>query len=208
MISRHLYYLAILLLLCHISFAQISWKFRHINTQDGLSTGTINCVFKDSKGYIWIGTVDGLNRYDGYNCEVFKNEENNSNSIAGNIITAINEDESGNIWIGTRNNGVSIYNWTSNSFRDFTQKDLPSTPVRDIKVTNNKKVLIATLGGGIYVFNSNDSSTTNYSFKTKNISNDFVFELLRDNNNKYWVSSQAGAIDLLDVGTGKSQVYR
>ena len=52
--------------------AQDNWKFTHLTTDEGLSTGTVNCTLKDSKGFVWIGTVDGLNRYDGYNLKVFK----------------------------------------------------------------------------------------------------------------------------------------
>lgn len=70
---------------------------------EGLSQTTVNVIFQDSKGFLWIGTQGGLNRYDGYTFKVYNPQYNNINSISSNYITSITEDKKGNIWIGTRN---------------------------------------------------------------------------------------------------------
>jgi len=76
---------------------------------DGLSNSHVTALFQDSRGYIWVGTSDGLNRYDGYGFTVFKHHPLDSTSIVGNYIQAITETPDGNIWIGTRNSGIAIW---------------------------------------------------------------------------------------------------
>ena len=76
-------------------------NFKRITIEDGLSQTTAQYIFQDSKGYMWIGTSDGLNRYDGYEFKVYRYKEGDKKSLSGNYISAINEDKYGNIWIGT-----------------------------------------------------------------------------------------------------------
>ncbi|WP_378182279.1 two-component regulator propeller domain-containing protein [Aquimarina sp. SS2-1] len=93
-----------------------NYKFHHYTLEDGLSQETINAIIKDSRGFLWLGTQDGLNRFDGDRFEIFKNEEL-QNSISGNHITKLLEDDLGNIWIGTGNNGVCVYDPSTKSIR-------------------------------------------------------------------------------------------
>src|ERR1700748_3750450 len=82
--------------------AQISdTRFRHISVEQGLSNSSINCIFQDSRGFMWFGTRDGLNRYDGENVIIFRAKENDPNSISDNFIRCISEDSRHKLWIGT-----------------------------------------------------------------------------------------------------------
>ena len=85
-------------------------RFEHITSEHGLSENVINCIFQDSKGFMWFGTDDGLNRYDGYNFTIFKPSPDDTTSINSNLIFAITEDHYGNIWIGTTGSGLNCYN--------------------------------------------------------------------------------------------------
>ena len=67
-------------------------SFEHISSEDGLSQVTVNSILQDSKGFMWFGTSDGLNKYDGYNFTVFRNDPDNPNSLSNNIILSIHED--------------------------------------------------------------------------------------------------------------------
>ncbi len=75
--------------------------FHKLTNKDGLSQGTINAIAQDKMGFIWIGTNDGLNRYDGYDVKTFRNTPGHTSSISSNEINSILCDENGKIWIGT-----------------------------------------------------------------------------------------------------------
>ena len=76
-------------------------SFRNIKNEDGLAQSTVETMIQDRKGYIWIGTNDGLNKYNGYDFKVYRHDEKDINSIANNYIVDLQEDKSGNIWVGT-----------------------------------------------------------------------------------------------------------
>ncbi len=98
-----------ILLLSFICFAQINtFRFDHLTTQfeiveDGLSANTVLCLYQDSRGFLWIGTFSGLNRYDGYKVKVFKYDDNDEFTISNDAIRGICEDNEGNLWVGTHN---------------------------------------------------------------------------------------------------------
>ncbi|MEP5913001.1 MAG: two-component regulator propeller domain-containing protein, partial [Flavobacteriaceae bacterium] len=84
-------------------------KFENLDTVDGLSSSTCLTIFQDTEGFLWFGTIDGLNKYDGYEFTIYKSILNDPNSISNNRINAIEEDIHGNLWIGT-NNGLNCFN--------------------------------------------------------------------------------------------------
>jgi len=100
-----------------------------IGTDNGLSSNYPNIVIQDSKGFIWIGTNNGLNRYDGYQSKVFKYDANNSNTISDNLITSLLEDSHGNIWIGTSGGGLNLYSTTTGVITRFKHKKNDSTSI-------------------------------------------------------------------------------
>ncbi|MBN2520417.1 MAG: GAF domain-containing protein, partial [Bacteroidales bacterium] len=93
--------------------------FEHYSIDEGLSQSTINYIFQDSEGLIWLATYDGLNKFDGYTFTIFRNDPDNKNTVSQNYLICIEEDAHGNIWIGTFNKGVDIYNKSKNEFINF-----------------------------------------------------------------------------------------
>ncbi|MBN2814277.1 MAG: GAF domain-containing protein [Bacteroidales bacterium] len=91
-------------------------KFSSLSIKDGLSQSSPNCIFQDSRGFIWIGTEDGLNKYDGYNFTVFKPRPDDPFSLSSSRILSIAEDSRQNLWVGTNGGGVSKYDRKSNRF--------------------------------------------------------------------------------------------
>lgn len=105
----------IFLFLPVFSFCQNQFRFDNFSIKDGLSQNTVHCVLKDKEGYYWLGTQDGLNRYDGYSIKVFRHDKNDSTTISDNFILTMIEDQSGNLWIGTRN-GINHFNKKTEQF--------------------------------------------------------------------------------------------
>ena len=99
-------------------FAQ-DLKFKRLSNEAGLSQVTVQAIYEDSQGFMWIGTQDGLNRYDGYHFKVFKNNPTNKNSISSNNINCITEDVDGQLYIGTQTSGLSVYNRYSEIFTNY-----------------------------------------------------------------------------------------
>ncbi|MBD1367396.1 hypothetical protein IDJ77_26535 [Mucilaginibacter sp. ZT4R22] len=85
-----------------------SLKFEHITTEHGLTQINVNCIKQSAQGFIWVGTRNGLNRYDGYKFLTFRNDVNDNNSISNNAISDLAEDRDGNIWLSTQN-GLNMY---------------------------------------------------------------------------------------------------
>ena len=112
--------LGLLCCLSHPAFAsRNSISFLQIGTEQGLPQSTVNTIFQDSQGFIWIGTYDGLTRYDGYQFVNFKNNPQDPSSISNNIIVSIIEDQQGYLWAGTMQNGVNRFNPETGEFTRF-----------------------------------------------------------------------------------------
>jgi signal transduction histidine kinase/ligand-binding sensor domain-containing protein/DNA-binding response OmpR family regulator len=96
-----------LLLVCIIGSSQPR-RFKQLTSTDGISQSEVYSFLKDSRGFVWFGTVDGLNRYDGYNIEIFNTSKNDTNSLSNNTVRSLAEDHLGRIWIGT-DDGLNLY---------------------------------------------------------------------------------------------------
>jgi ligand-binding sensor domain-containing protein/signal transduction histidine kinase len=97
-------------------------QFTHYKVQDGLSQSEILCIFQDSEGFMWFGTQNGLNKFDGYTFEPFFNDPADSTTLSNNWIFAITEDQNGNIWIGTKS-GLNRYDKKTRRFSTFALRN-------------------------------------------------------------------------------------
>jgi two-component system, sensor histidine kinase ChiS len=146
-----LIYIAISLLLLIQNIQAQDFKFDHLTIEEGLSNSNVYCVFQDSRGYVWIGTSNGLNRFDGYNFNIYYNLPKDRNTLSGNRITCINESPDGDILIGTWDKGFSVFDHKTEKFRQYFSSSnhgsLPSNSIRDILVEPNGNIWLATLNG-------------------------------------------------------------
>lgn len=110
--------------------------FEHLSTGDGLSNGEVKCVAEDSLGYLWIGTADGLNRYDGYGFRVFRHSGSDSTTPGDSYITALTVDRSGTLWAGTREGGLCRYDAGRERFERFTARPGDATSLGEGAVTD------------------------------------------------------------------------
>lgn len=125
--------------------ANTDFFFSHLGVEDGLSQISVLKIFQDSDGYLWFGTRSGLNKYDGYEFNIYKNEYNNPNSLTDRYIRDINEDKHKNIWIGTTN-GLNCIEYRSGKVHRFYPKDIyPSSS------SNNASHILSHTDGNLYM---------------------------------------------------------
>lgn len=117
----------ILLIIGILFFTVTGWSqniaFERITTREGLSQNDVNAIYQDRNGFLWIGTNDGLNRYDGYTFKTYQVDRKVKNSINSNLIFKIAEDNDGNIWMGTSDEGVCRFDVKTDKF--YTIKNTP-----------------------------------------------------------------------------------
>ncbi len=130
-----------------------NYRFNQISVFNGLSNSHVRTTLQDYKGFIWIGTENGLNRYDGYSCKVFKHRLDDSSSLQHNEIFRLFEDSYKNLWIGTAS-GLSMYERETNSFINYTEI---KRPARVINVVEDKdKTLYTSASTTVYAKRNSD----------------------------------------------------
>ena len=183
-----------------ISFSQPpKLKFKHISNEQGLSNSTIESIFQDSRGFVWFGTRDGLNRYDGYQMTIYRHDTRDSNSISDNYIRYIYEDPNHIIWIGTIN-GLNKFNASSNNFTRFKHnpadlKSLSNNLVTCINSEPNGDLWISTFGGGLNLFRQKQKDFVHFrhnSNESNSLSDDRINYLYRDSKNNFWIGTENG----------------
>ena len=111
-------------------------SFERLSLQDGLSQSSVYCIFQDSRGFLWFGTEDGLNRYDGFDFSIYKNEPDEPNSLNYTHIKSIIEDSAGDLWIGTYGGGINHYSFKTNRFTSFQSEPGNENSLSDDFVTS------------------------------------------------------------------------
>ncbi|GGB03864.1 hybrid sensor histidine kinase/response regulator [Puia dinghuensis] len=181
-------------------------RFTHLSGEQGLSNSTIEAIYQDSQGFIWIGTRDGLNRYDGHEMVVYRNDPADSSSISDGYIHCIYEDRDHQLWIGTVT-GLNRFDRAKDRFtrwkhRDSDNGSLSSSNITSILEDHNGRMWVATSGG----MNELDRKTGRFRhFRMGDgpgsLRDDRINCLLEDKTGTIWVGTQSG-LDLFHPGTG------
>ena len=141
---------------------------QNITISDGLAHNGITCLLEDAKGYLWIGTYDGLNKYDGYAIEAYKNTSEKK-ILASNRVRVLVSDNANNLWIGT-DNGITIYNYEVKNFNTIYSnsklKNINGPIIRNI-IINKNQIICGTEQEGLIVFNNNYKLVGKYSPSNK-----------------------------------------
>ncbi len=176
-------------------------RFERIGVRQGLSQNTVLCIFQDSHGFIWMGTRDGLNRYNGYDFDVFR-KDGTPSGIGGNLIEAIAQDKNGDLWIATQN-GLSHYNYSTSIFDNY-DLGLEKNPqeIRSILIDHTNSLWVGT-SSGVFLFDKNSKKlipTTNlkeFEF-LKEVDFHAVFSLFQDRYQNLWVGSSKNGVYKID----------
>jgi ligand-binding sensor domain-containing protein len=198
-------------------FSQGNIRFNHLNVDNGLSQSSVTCIFQDNKGFMWFGTQDGLNRYDGYNIKVFKNEPGDSTSLTDNFILSIYEDQSGILYIETQSGTFHRYNPRSESFQRVIKDNINLERARfnSVNALLQESSGIRWTGGlskgtGLVRFDTKTGKSTTFKHNPSDpssLSDDKVYSVYRDRSGNLWVGTFNG-LDRLDELTGKFIHYR
>lgn len=165
----HRYFFLIFFALCCHSFIlkadSQKFYFRHLGLKDNLSQSSVLCIVQDRKGFMWFGTKDGLNRYDGSEFRNFIYNRNDTASLGNNVINALYENKDGKLWVGT-DNGIYLYNPQKETFSRFKQTSQDGTiieqPVVQISSDSKDNVWIAVKCQGIFCYNHQTNLLLHY----------------------------------------------
>jgi len=202
-------YLIIAIFISHLTFANNSTlKFRQYSLSSGLSQGTAVSLVQDHDGYIWIGTQDGLNRFDGYNFKVFQHEIDNVFSLNSNYINALHVNTLGDLWVGT-NTGLQKLNKHNNSFSHFrlsskVDPDKKKQHIHEIIEASNNKLWVGS-NYGLHLFDPITEKSEHYPInftESSTSSQHDIYALMEDNKNQLWIGSRQG-ISILNLTTKK-----
>ena len=197
-------------------------RFNRISLEQGLSQSTVFCILQDSQGFLWFGTEDGLNKYDGYNFTIYKHDPEDPNSIGGNWINALIEDDSGVLWIGTREGGLDRYDRNLNQFTHFRSDSEDTSSLSDNEVTaiyqdRDGVLWIGTGSGGLNglvpatssgqaLSEAEGSDLENEHFihyqhnpdDPNSLSSNAVSAIFEDQNGVLWIGTEDGGLNRLD----------
>jgi len=179
-------------------------NFTQLLSENGLSQNSVHQIIQDSKGFMWFATEDGLDRYDGYNFTVYKNNPEDSSTISDNFIWTVYEDKNGNLWVGTNSGGICKFDRSLEKFTTYknnpnNNNSLIFNNVRAIFEDNNGFLWIGT-ENGLDKFNVKEGRFTHYRHDPNNphsLSNNVVLAIYEDRSDDLWVGSDGG-LDMYD----------
>jgi len=180
-------------------------RFKRYSVDQGLSQSQVSCVLQDHEGFIWLGTQDGLDKFDGYTFTVYRHNSRDTFSISDDYINCLFEDASGTLWIGTYNGGLNCYDRSRDGFRHFVldttaSSSITGNSVWSITEDSAHTLWIGVWGGGLNRFDPSTSRWTTW----KHIANDST--TLADNRvlcqrwdytGRLWIGTFAG-LDCFD----------
>ena len=213
--------LAFILCIVYLKAQTEEYTYKQLTDADGLSQSTIFKTIQDNEGYLWFGTVDGLNRYDGYEFRVYENNPADSTSISDNFISTIFEDTDGILWVGTINGYLNRYDknkeifkriYINNFFTSITSPennfyDYPLAFSRDqvntiTAIAEDEKgfLWIGTWGNGIVKFDRRNFTGTHIHYKPtdpNSLSSNRVLDIIEDKEGNIWIATFGGGINKL-----------
>jgi len=187
--------IAILLIITCVPKSQAEpltpYKFKRYSVEDGLSQGTILSMYQDSTGYIWLGTENGLNRFDGY-------EFLRINNILGHDVRAITGDSDGNLWIGTTE-ALNFLKEDSNEFESFSSSNQPlllSSNIQSLLLASDNTLWVGT-NKGLYIKKADNNITPiNIENSSVDLSKSFIVSITKIKNGVIWIGTGEGLFEI------------
>lgn len=190
-------------------------RFSHLSIESGLSQNSIFCILQDSQGFMWFGTKDGLNMYDGYKFTIYRNSLKDSFSISNNNIKCIIEDKAGNLWIGTWGGGINMFNpltgkFTHYKFEKQNTSGLNNNFITALMEDKEGNIWIGTDDGGVNKLEIKTGRFKHYGHKpgiSNSLSSNRINQIIEDKNGIIWIGTKGEGLNRLDPKTEKITVY-
>ncbi|QCW98936.1 response regulator [Aggregatimonas sangjinii] len=186
----------ILFLVYATGFAQTHKpNIKSYSLEDGLSKTNIFDLLRDSSGFVWIGTSDGLNRFDGYSFRHFKPNASDTTAISGNYINKLLEDKNGNIWVGTLD-GLDVYHPDTETFKKIVLNAAKNRSVTSLEIQDNGTLWVGTRNTGVYRL----LPIGQKKFEKDNFLNaTTITSLFIDSQEQLWIGGLEGDIFTIDL---------
>jgi len=171
--------------------------FKHLTVENGLSNNWVKCILKDRDGFMWFGTFNGINRYDGSQFKVFQSDDNTN--LGDNIIECLAEDAEGNVWVGTFSGGIHRFDRNTETFTQFQHDPNKTSSISGNRICSifsdrEGKLWIGT-DAGLDLFDPVQNSFTHYLNKPDDagsITRGLVSSIYEDHNGQLWIGTEFG----------------
>lgn len=197
----------IICLICFINMnsQELKVRFERISIEEGLSQSGVTCILQDSLGYLWFGTGDGLNKYNGYGFEVVHHIPENPNSLSDNSITTIFEDRMGVLWVGTFGGGLNKFDRETQEFVHWIHdsenpKSLSHNRITAIYEDRSGILWIGTQNGlNSYDFEKNEFRRwKNEPGNAGSLSHNEILTIQGDSSDALWIGTNGGGLNRFD----------
>ncbi len=194
---RYTFYFILIISVCCFQLYSQKIHFERISTNEGLSNNLIYDIIQDSSGFLWIATDDGLNRYDGYEFKVFRNDPNDKNSLSDNSVWSLAVDKSGKLWIGTKTGWLNCYDPLTEKFSKWyiASEITKENTITTIYVDDKNKIWLGTYRSGLYLLDTQTNEIRNWKsnpFDSSTISYNYVSSITRDRSGNLWIATYHG----------------
>lgn len=190
---------------------RLSWlenmPFEHLSLEEGLSQSVVNVFLQDSQGFLWMGTQDGLNRYDGRNFVTYKYDADDPFSLGANFIQDIIEDQDKVLWFGTLGGGLNQYDRVTNRFTRYRFRpnqpfNISDNNVQTLLEDRNGGILwVGTNNGGLNRFDKDSGQFTSYQNNPDDpdsLSNNNISKIIQDDQGNLWLTAFGGGLNRFD----------
>jgi ligand-binding sensor domain-containing protein/two-component sensor histidine kinase len=216
--KRLLTTIILIFILSNIAYPD-DYTIKQLTESDGLSQSTVFAMMQDTQGYLWFGTIEGLNRYDGYNFRIYANSPDDATSISDDFISTIFEDSENNIWVGTRNGYFNKFDRETETFKRFNVNDyfeMLEKPGKDyyeyplafsrshnysvtsITEDGDSFLWIGTWGNGLLRFDKKNETALHFYNLADfhlSLSNNRIMDILIDREKTVWIATFGGGLN-------------
>ncbi|MEO6288222.1 MAG: two-component regulator propeller domain-containing protein [Dyadobacter sp.] len=175
--------------------------FHHLTTNDGLSHSAVMNIVQDHRGFLWLATADGLNRYDGDRFRNYRRSAKDTNTLSNNYVNCLTEDRQRQLWAGTNNGGVNVLKEAGEKVLRLTHcedgSDISSATITDLTIDNTGFIWAATAGNGLLKFDPISYKVRQINTANSALTSNFIKQICFDADGKLWVADKDGSLQRL-----------